>query len=434
MVLKVLTKKSELHKNVESTCLFCEGTLLNYVESLPKTYTDYDIQRGIITNVYLDKLTQTILYKKFIPPIVLVANNDLTSYTVGKDIILTDFKILDGLQRTFRIKYIFDTIVFFIKTKKEDEAILSDTKLKLSKKYKKSLENINSNTTIFKTIIEYYNNEKPTDTEMLSLFSELTQWFEVWLNLDKTEQINKMLVLNAGHKTMDLKHQLELLFLNVVKEEQLARFIRAKKSSSSTFYKIKKAGDFHLSHMISAILAFHAQKPINIDAKLFQKLQESIEQELEKIKFYFNEQQIEMFIDFTNKIDDIFNAEYKDLGISWLGRETILMGLFAASGKYYYQNKQSFSSDEEGLVKEVENLQIILSEIIGKIKINIRKFKLNEFNLAKTVSIDITKVNIGNVFKYSVFNATSKILCDNPRDINWDYLFKLGNKADNDCQ
>lgn len=420
--LKILSRREE--KVTNSICYMCEGSLEDYITSIPERYTDYDVQRGIVNNVYLDRLTQTILEKRYIPPIVLIVED----YFIEKHqtiIVENNFKILDGLQRTYRIKSIFNALNIYIEELENGIDFSEFTKFKLSKIYREKLEINDTNATILWNInkISKQNNY---DLKYLKLiFCDFKQWFEVWINLEKKEQINKMLLLNAGHKPMDLKHQLELLFLNIIPSDQLKNFVRAKDINSSFFYKKKKIGQLHLSHFISALLAFEATKPINVDAKYLQNLQNDLDNELEKIKTYFEYENLIYLIDFTTKLDVMFAEHYSEenIGLEWIGRETVLIGLFAAFGRFYKKKKEegfSFSKSLD-LIKE-------------KIRKNIVIFKIDEFNSAKTTSIDITKVNIGNIFKYTTFNAMCQFLLNNKTEINWDTLFKQGTKVNDDCE
>lgn len=103
------------------TCYLCRITLEDYLTSLPRAYQDYDIQRGIVSNVYLDHLVQTVLDKKHIPPIVLVVDKGKFSIIKGNTALsIKTFKILDGLQRTHRLKAIKDTVEFCKKRIPED--------------------------------------------------------------------------------------------------------------------------------------------------------------------------------------------------------------------------------------------------------------------------------------------------------------------------
>lgn len=417
--MKILSSREEQATN--STCYICEGSLENYINSIPERYTDYDIQRGIVTNVYLDRLTQTILEGKYIPPLVLVS---LESNPISMEsITIIKYKILDGLQRTYRIKAIYNALELYISEVENHQVDFSIySKFKLSRTYKEKFEEKDTNATILLTIIKWVNENKVSILELKNIFPDFTQWFEIWTGLEKKEQINKMLVLNAGHKPMDIKHQLELLFLNIMPDTYLATFVRAKDINSSFFYNKKELGQLHLSHFISALLSFDKAKPITVDAKFIQSLQNDLDNELEKIKFYFENHNIELLIDFTKALDNLFFQEYNNIGIQWLGRETILVGLFSAFGKYYQKNKDHTSFEE------------CLNEIKQKISSNIEIFNIVEFNKAKTTSVDITKVNIGNIFKYTTSNVMCQLLLHNKIDVNWDTTFKFGAKADNDCE
>lgn len=420
--LQILDERQEMNNGQPAKCYMCSGDLESYVKSIPERYTDYDIQRGIVTNVYLDRLTQTILDGKFIPPLVLISLKNNTEPT--DHIIIEEYKILDGLQRTYRIKAIYNALKLYIsevENNKVDFSIYS--KFKLSRTYKDQLEEKDTNATILLSIIKWVEDNNSSLDTLKKIFPNFKQWFEVWTGLEKKEQINKMLVLNSGHKPMDIKHQLELLFLNIMPDDYLASFTRAKDVNSSFFYNKKELGQLHLSHFISALLSFDSCKPITVDAKFIQSLQNDLDNELEKIKFYFENDNLVALIDFTKELDNLFFAEYgRDPGLQWLGRETILVGLFAAFGKYYQANKESYSFQE------------CLTKIISKISSNIKIFKIGEFNEAKTTSIDITKVNIGNIFKYTTFNVMCKLLIKDETNVDWNTTFKYGTKADDDCE
>jgi len=417
--LKILAEREEnTNGDNKAICYNCEGTLEDYVKSIPDRYKDYDVQRGIVSNVYLDRLTQTILEGRFIPPIVLISTkNEIPSTEIN----ISEYKILDGLQRTYRIKSIYNALMFYIEKREEGINFFGLSKFKLSRIYKQELEENDTTATILLTIIKWVEETNTSLDGLKNIFPYFKQWFEVWTNLEKKEQINKMLVLNAGHKPMDIKHQLELLFLNIMPNNYLSTFVRAKDVNSSFFYNKKERGQLHLSHFISALLSFDNAQPITVDAKYIQSLQNDLDSELDKIKLYFEDENLTALIDFTRALDDLYFKEYGTLGIQWLGRETILVGLFSAFGKYY-----QYCKDEN-------SLQNCLNKIKDKVSKNISIFDIEKFNEAKTTSIDITKVNIGNIFKYTTFNTMCKLLLHNETNIDWNSTFKFGAKANNDC-
>src|SRR5262245_22906579 len=100
-------------------CYLCKFSLEEYIQGLPSTYRDYEIQREIVSNVYLDRLVDTVLSKRHIPPIVLVLGKNSFEKR-GGTLSIDAFKILDGLQRTFRLKAIRETVDFCIKLNHEE--------------------------------------------------------------------------------------------------------------------------------------------------------------------------------------------------------------------------------------------------------------------------------------------------------------------------
>lgn len=416
--LKILSKRDE---TTTATCYICEGTLENYIKSIPDRYREYDIQRGIVkNNVYLEKLTQTILEKKYIPSIVLVAT---TSPEINNDtLIVNEYKILDGLQRSYRMKLVYNAYNIFlekIETSSKEE-IESKTKFKLSRELKNELEEKETDISYLWTIIEFYRG-KEVDK---NIFKNFTQWFEVWDKLDKNEQINKMLLLNAGHKSMDMKHQLELLFLNIIPDTSLEDFIRSREISATYFYKNKRKGDLHLTHTISALIAFDKCEPILLNQNFLQELHDNIDVELEQVKVFFMDDNLEKFINFFKQLDELIDNQYVEIGLQWIGRESVLIGMFASFGKY-------FQSEYD---KNIDNLDNCFDDIIRMISENIENFKIDEFNMAKE-NVNIAKVNIGDLFKYSTYYFFCQLLRENENQINsWKTIFKMSkSEIKNDC-
>jgi hypothetical protein len=101
---KLEFKKLSEYKENKAKCYFTEAKLIDYLVNLNEKYDDYDIQRGIINNFFLEDLAKTLKEGEFIPSIILVLNNNSDSN--GEELIVEkgDFNILDGLQRTVRLK------------------------------------------------------------------------------------------------------------------------------------------------------------------------------------------------------------------------------------------------------------------------------------------------------------------------------------------
>ena len=191
------------------TCYLCGCSLYEYINNLSPEYMDNDIQRGIVKNAYLDRLINTIIHNDNIPTITLLGESlDMTNE--GTVLELKNPRILDGLQRTFRIQEIWSCIEFFNSLENKDE-IAQMNKLKLSRLLAEKNEKYNINV-LLEIIDEYKLNGNLH--RLTKGFEKNEQWFEVWEELSLEQETEKMLILNAGHRQMDYRHQLELLFLN----------------------------------------------------------------------------------------------------------------------------------------------------------------------------------------------------------------------------
>jgi len=209
MNANILATRSENHSN----CFLCSITLEDYITNLPKAYGDYEIQREIVSNVYLDRLVNTVLYQRHIPPIVLVVEKKQYEKTASA-LQIKSFKILDGLQRTHRLKIIWETLRFFEKAIVSNSDMVDWTAFKLSRQFSEPLAKISSDVDILRAIIRFHK-ESP-QAVLRDCFAKNPQWFEVWTDLTPDQEVQKMLVLNAGHKAVKTRHQLELLFLNLL--------------------------------------------------------------------------------------------------------------------------------------------------------------------------------------------------------------------------
>lgn len=92
MKLKILDRKDGW--------ILAKVSLLDYIEALSEQNFNYDIQRGIVNNPFLDSILDAVVEKKSLPPISLVTQKKESSTNVVE---ICSFNILDGLQRTFRL-------------------------------------------------------------------------------------------------------------------------------------------------------------------------------------------------------------------------------------------------------------------------------------------------------------------------------------------
>ena len=403
----------DIFQEKSGRCYLSKIALKDYVTGLPENYKDYDVQREIVKNTYLDDLITTVLDKNHIPHIVLIVDDG--DYSVRKNkITVSYFKILDGLQRTYRLKTILDTLYLFKKEIDNSKNIFDLTRLDISKQYKDRLEKINSNSSILYKIIEHFKNLKDIIKEYESILA-ISHWFEVWTGLTPEAEVTKMLILNAGHKPVKTKHQIELLFINiipVVKKINFPEFtlLREKEVTSLKFSKDRSLGEFHFSTLITSILSLSQGKPLTSNVDLIQKTQgdyfeDSIFEEFLSFKF------LKQFIDTILSIDKSLSDEYKKdrIGLRWMGRETSLVGMFAAAGRLVTEKNLTPSTA----------ILMLKTTILKKPSL----LALYEFEKERN-SLDLAKINIGNINKKAVYNGIYEILQGKSNKINWSNYFK----------
>lgn len=126
--------------------------LLEFIESLKDEFFNYDIQRRIVKNSYLDKLWTTISSGDPLPSITLTANVKEEVKKGVDNSRIDEFEILDGLQRSFRlwaIKYL-DDLLKRMHTK--DISVLIE-EMRKDKNGKRLLESKVINRSIFRKLL-----------------------------------------------------------------------------------------------------------------------------------------------------------------------------------------------------------------------------------------------------------------------------------------
>lgn len=375
---------------------------------------DYDVQREVVSNTYLDNLLETVLHKRHIPPIVLVADsiglNDEEGHTGFH---LPTFKILDGLQRTYRLNSIYRTIDYFYQLLSVKDTILEDSRLKISRNHSEKLVKLDSNSKMLFEIREKYNETFVPDQEPPNFLDSFdrNQWFEVWTGLSPEDEVKKMLVLNAGHKPVKTKHQLELLFLNLVpilnKSSGPEFKLKREKESSSSFVKNRKLGEFHFSHIITALLSMKEGEPQTTNIQLVHETQ-SDDFNFHEYEKYFDFKFLEEFLAALVEFDRKIYETYREPGLKWFGREVSLVGVLAALG--FFCRLKDFSP--------IEGMQYFREH---KSRI-VNSLNLIQYEDLRN-SLDLSKVNIGSVNKKAIFAGTLKILLGETESLDWKEIF-----------
>src|SRR5690606_6184177 len=180
---------------------------------------------------------------------------------------------------------------------------------------------------------------------------ERSQWFEIWQKLEPKDEVNKMLVLNAGHKAVSSKHQIELLFsyalptLKKLGNNINLSIIREKEKNSIRFSKERQESQFHLSHMIAGLLSYYEGKILTSNTDLIQKHQNDAD--YAQAEVFLDSNLLTWFLETLINLDEKLIETFPNQGVKWLGREISLVGMFGALGKYRItkelDHKQAFA-------------------------------------------------------------------------------------------
>ncbi len=397
----------------DTACYLCKVTLEEYISSLSPEYRDYDIQREIVKNVYLDRLVETVLNRGHIPPIVLVGEAK-KKVVADKSLTIDRFKILDGLQRTFRLQAIRNVITYAVEELKLASELVGLSKFKFSRQYSEPMREINATTDILRKVLDF--GVAKGEEELLRSFTDNTQWFEIWVGLTPDVEVDKMLTLNAGHKPVNTQHQMELLFLNllpILREEIGTEFelVREKQIRSAQFSKVRKPGQIHFAHLIAGLLSLHYARPKVASPDLIQTIQED-EVGIEEYAEITKTESLCKIVAFLLDLDKLVTSEFGADGTRWMGREVILAGLFGAIGKYSAENGKPIANALDRMLDVVKEKPALLT--------------LNKFEEVRN-SLDLSKINFGAVNRTAVFKAIYDLLKkSNPSNINWKDYFRTG--------
>ncbi len=396
----------DIFKENEATCILCRTTLRDYLENLPDDFREFFIQRGIVTNRFLDNIADTLINRLHIPTMVLIDGSDVPAVKVGDDFDLkSPFRVLDGLQRTHRLRELREAAQFIDKHLEDD---ISITPARIARKVSAELKAREISSAAFQKMLSYYRDGNRLD----SLFEDNNVWLEIWLSLNEAQQIQKMLILNAGHKSVNIKHQIELLFWSDFADFQNAlapaRIVREKQKSSTVYSKSREQGEFHFSHIIGAFVSLTegATVSTNADYSAAMSFEESNSAEDDLVRV--NEKVLKEFANTLKSLDAQFTSRE---AVRWLGREVVLVGMFGAIGSHANRNDISCENALASFTSDVEDYLSFIN--------------LTDFEVARD-NVELSKVNIGKINRDAVFKATTAFL-NGARDSfsDWPLLFRV---------
>lgn len=407
------------HKDLnDREWILCKGSLNDYLNSLKPEFYNFSIQRKIVKNQYLDTLVSTVIDGDPLPMITLTHNSPKSNIQIGGDILLDmhNVEILDGLQRTFRLwahnelvkEYYHSGIADpaeFAKVIKNKYPIFFDTGIVTYSKIKNL----------------FANNEFESISDA---FRDFELYFIVWLNLSPKRVIHKMLVLNAGQKSVTLTHQFELLFLYLWEDlqKELNGEIRLFREKDKEAFAIKRGnrevGDYLFSSIIVGLRSFIEKKPVRVsveDLDVTELLNESAEFPLNEN--IFNTDFIAIYLRDLKELDAAVVEKHGEEGSKWFVKDTTLSGLLAGIGSFAEIN------DEFSTVMLINSYEENIKRLIDKVYtfgLNLDQFTA-EYNMLSSRS-----VNIGYFIRNVIMDYTLQLLTGN--NPSWSEVFSSNYK------
>lgn len=407
MKIKILDKKIANGKS----WFLGKISLWDYLSSVTDKNFEYDIQRGIVKNRYLDSILQSVNKGEALPPITIVVDK-YENEDMYINIADGTFNILDGLQRTYRL-WLY---------KKISEISAPTENLFGGKQY--DITNIVS--TLKKSpyyipgVISVSQVKSLLDDTMpinVSSIEEIYRQFDiylyVWAGLNDKEIVQKMLILNAGQRRVSIGHQYELMFLQIFKDKEITDKVHLAREKDENFGVIKvgkrNIGEFIFSSTIIGIQSLIAGEPIRLSAENLEygKEDEYISEEL--VNRYFNQPFLNIYLESLYKIDEAL-CQISETYLKWIVKDTTISGIMGAIGAFLKLGNNNDFNLSYGNV-----INFFVQKINEKDCFEIECFYKEYSNLSSQ------KINIGDKVRNAIFTYTLGILKNSP--IKWAEAF-----------
>ncbi|WP_317577327.1 hypothetical protein [Segatella copri] len=385
----------------ERNWVLCKVSLWDYLESVnPDTSFDFEIQRGIVKNVYLDTILDSVVSNEPFPPLTLLVN---TINKVDNQIVIDDFSILDGLQRTYRL-WVYKQILEI--AKKPD--LFEGTHWK---NLSESIREIKSQVPDVAKVVPFSILQKLFSAgsnislgKLEAAFRNYNLYIYIWGNLGEKEIVNKMLLLNAGQMRVSIQHQYELMFLRIFSGlETPVVLVRSKEPIYASIKRgNREPGQFLFTTLVIGLRSFIEKKPIRLDRNFNLNDEESISEV--NASFYFSKVKLEHFLNAIYEYDHKMSNQSENFK-KWFVKDTTISSILAAVGCCI---GKKCNNEDDFRKKALEELPIILNGKLG----DVSKFRLDEFE-EQYERLSSVKINIGNVLRKAIFNYCVSLILDN---------------------
>lgn len=377
------------------TCYVCTGNLQEFITSLKPDFYEFDIQRGIVRNYYLDSFKSTIENGEIVPPVSLTIDG---KPQIDEKVLTIDEKqteILDGLQRTFRL-WMYHHIDKMVKTNKIDDYKKLVNTIRESERGQYILEQYFVNAKYLKGFLPKEDGKSDYDS-FLELWSRYDLIFYIWVGLDEKGIVRKMLELNAGQKPVSSIHQYELLFLHFYNDispklpEGMRLYRNREKEYSKVRLRRENPLEFTFASVVIAYKSFYDRKPLRV-----QSAGKIILDEEDINSANLTETNLLIFLKHVAQIDRFLCDKDAD-HIAWYGKDTTLSGIYAALGQFTVENEKMEEWEQNA---NTDFLMALFQE---------RDFHVDEFNNAYA-KLSSVRVNVGNIVRNAIFSYTLDLL------------------------
>ncbi len=387
-------------------------SLWDYLSAVKPQNFEFDVQRGIVKNRYLDSILQSVDTNEAIPPITITVN-DYRSTDIEHYIDIDDgkFNILDGLQRTYRL-WLYKAIAEIAKPQSDLFGGLSYNAsdiIETLKSWPYYIHGVISVSQI-KTLLD---SSAPINiTRIQDIYRDFFIYLYVWSGLSDKEVIQKMLILNAGQRKVSIGHQYELMFLQIIKDNDLIPYVKLIREKEDK-YSIVKAGnrnigEFIFSSTIIGIQSLIAGKPIRLSPDNLELGTEDDYISENQVTRYFNQPFLNIYLNSLYELDyalSHINVQY----LKWFVKDTTISGIMGAIGLFLEDYKGEYSEQYKQAISDLKH-KIELSDV----------FDVTNFYLEYS-KLSSQKISIGDKVRMAIYNYTLALLKDKPT--TWSKVF-----------
>lgn len=391
MKIKVLDKKSGW--------ILGKVSLLDYIESRSTANFNYEIQRGIVSNPFLDTILNAVVDSKPLPPISLVSKDVCLESEI---IDVTKFNILDGLQRTFRLWIYYQLSTLAVNKKNDDYRVIT-------KEFRNSCENYTMAVSPRQVRKLFKRDSNINVWNLKDKYSNFDLYLYVWTNLTVDQEIKQMLILNAGQKQMNINHQFELMYMRLFEEKKFdnnnIKIHRSKDGKISS----RKIGNYNLSTVIIGVQSLMNMKPMRLSREMLYKdtdLSSNIS--LSSVEDVFTVNFIQKFLSLLLELDEKISVDQDSS--DWFFKDTTISGIMAGMGSHLKTLNSNPSEILIGLKSCIDCIH------------NVEEFSLDQYKVAYN-ELSSVKVNIGMVVRKAIMYYTEALL--DSTNISWKDAFNM---------